>query len=174
MDTRSFFEYLERRAASDTSVIATLRRAQAYDPGSYAAAFPIVEPFTRGLSERDRRTVYLVAGQWANAQRRGTGAAMSMPVALHRVQKSTASASVEARFVSLLDADADELVWRLRHVVSLVSSEGLAIDWPDLLQDLLRWGAPNRFVQQAWARRFWQEPTGGPSEPASVTSESAQ
>jgi len=156
MNTHAFFEYLARRAEVDTSVVATLRRSLMSDPGTFAEAFPLVEPFTQGVSERERRTVYLAAGLWASAQRRESGPALPLPSAMAKLRHDTGSASTEARFVALLDADEDELVWRLRHAINLTSSAGLALDWPALLQDLLRWTAPARFVQQQWARQFWQ------------------
>jgi CRISPR system Cascade subunit CasB len=61
----------------------------------------------------------------------------------------------ERRFVQLLDSDADELAWRLRQIIQLVASQGVTLDWPALLDDLLRWGSPYRSVQTRWARTFW-------------------
>lgn len=156
MDCQEFFDALRRRADADSSVIATLRRSQAFEPGAFAPAFPLIESHTHGLSEASRQTVYLAAGLWATAVRRESGPGLSLPEAMARLQRDTGSKSIEARFVSLLDADPDELVWRLRHVVALAASAGLALSWPDLLQDLLNWRSPHRYVQQRWARQFWQ------------------
>lgn len=156
MNTHAFFEFLARRAEADTAVVSTLRRSLSFDPGTFAAAFPMVEPFTRGFSERDRRTVYLTAGLWASAQRRESGSPIALAVAMDRVARESGSSSVESRFVALLDADTDELVWRLRHAVALTASSSIAIDWSDLLKDLLNWESPTRYVQRKWARMYWQ------------------
>jgi len=169
MNTHAFFESLARRADTDTSVVATLRRSLSFDPGAFPPAFPFVEPFTRGLSERDRRTVYLAASLWASAQRRESGPPSALPSALYRVQSETGSSSIESRFVGRLDADADELVWRLRHAVALTSASGFALDWPGVLDDLLQWGAPSRHVQRRWARQFW----GNPDETESGSTDNA-
>jgi CRISPR type I-E-associated protein CasB/Cse2 len=57
--------------------------------------------------------------------------------------------------VQLLDSDADELAWRLRQIIQLVASQGVALDWPALLSDMIGWGHPDRYVQTKWARFFW-------------------
>lgn len=164
MDTSAFFAALTRAAESDTRVVATLRRSLAEDPGAFAAAYPIVEPLIYGISEHQRRTVYLAAGLWAVAQRRTSGASISLVEALRRTSSRSESGGAERRLIGLLDADSDELVWRLRQAVQLVAADGQALDWPRLLDDLLSWQHPTRRVQQRWAREFWrcqaeEEPT---------------
>jgi len=154
MDTAAFFSYLNRRADADTSVVATLRRSASHEPGSDPRAYPLIERWTAALSERDRQMVYLAASCWAIAARRTSGTAKSLPQVLRHI-RAAGSNSIEARFTTLLDADPDELRWRLRQTISLVSSTGAAIDWPQLLDDLLRWNLPSRSVQSKWARQFW-------------------
>ena len=154
MDTAAFFSYLNRRSEADTSVVATLRRSASHDPGTDPRAYPLIERWTAALSERDRQTVYLTASCWAIAARRTSGTAKSLPQVLRHI-RAAGSNSIEARFTALLDADPDELRWRLRQAISLVSSTGAAIDWPLLLDDLLRWNLPSRSIQSKWARQFW-------------------
>lgn len=164
MDTNAFFNYLKRRAETDSSIVAVLKRAAAQDPGMFPPAYPIVEPFTGALHENDRRLVYLAAGLWALAVRKGSGQPVGLPEAFKRLATSPdGSKSVEARFVALLDADADELAWRLRQAVTLVASTGIAIDWPALLQDLLRWRWQSRQVQRRWAKVFWRQDRAEPA-----------
>src|SRR4051794_33883480 len=123
MDTRAFFAGLRRRAQTDTSVVATLRRSLGEEPGTYAPSFPLVEPLVAGQHDGSRRMVYLAAGLWALTQRRGEGDPLPLPAAMHTVASRRGSASIEQRFVALLDAEGDELVWRLRHAVQLLASE---------------------------------------------------
>jgi CRISPR system Cascade subunit CasB len=158
MDTTAFFDYLRRRAEADTSIVAILKRSAAQDPGMFPPAYPVIEPFVAGLHEGDRRLVYLVAGLWALVARKGEGGApIGLADAFRRLAMSAeASRNIEARFVALLDADVDELGWRLRHAIMLIASKGSAIDWPALLQDLLGWRRPSRQVQRNWARIFWR------------------
>lgn len=171
MDSQAFFSALTRAAESDTRVVATLRRSLAEEPGAFAAAFPVIEPLLHGVGERQRRTAYLAAGLWALAQRRTSGAPVSLSEALRRTAARSDSGGAERRMTGLLDADSDELVWRLRQAIQLVVADGQALDWPRLLNDLLSWQDPQRWVQQRWAREFWRrqaedEPTASASDAA--------
>jgi len=159
LNPEAFFDVLTRRAEADTRVVATLRRSLGESPGTYPPCFPWIEPFAGQLGDRSRSIVYLAAGLWGLAQRRESGAPVSLPEALYRIGQRRESGSIERRFVALLDADGDELVWRLRHAVQLVASEGLALNWPRLLSDLLAWHYPERRVQQRWAREYWRHAT---------------
>ena len=163
--TTEFFTALQKRSESDTSVVATLRRSLMFEPGTDARAFPLIEGWissdwtSSDWSDRRRRTVYLVAGLWAQVVRQGRGKCMSFPEAMRRVRDSEKSSSIEKRFAALLDADADdELRWRLRSALTLVASKGITLDWPCLLEDLLRWHYRGRRVQARWARTFWGSP----------------
>jgi CRISPR system Cascade subunit CasB len=168
MDTQAFFAALTRAADSDTRVVATLRRSLAEEPGAFPAVFPVVEPLLHGIGERQRRTAYLAAGLWGLAQRRTGGAPVSLVEALRRTAARSDSGGAERRLTGLLDADSDELVWRLRQAVQLVVADGHAIDWPRLLDDLLSWQHPQRWVQQRWAREFWRrQAEDETAEPAS-------
>ena len=61
----------------------------------------------------------------------------------------------EKRFIDLLDTDREELPYKLRQAITLIGRDGVGLDWVRLIQDLDRWGGPNRRVQQDWARGFW-------------------
>jgi CRISPR system Cascade subunit CasB len=75
--------------------------------------------------------------------------------------------SAQKRFVALLDSHADDLPHRLRQAVGLARSKNAAIDWLQLLTDLLRWDSENRTVQTRWARAYWkQAPSEEAGEPA--------
>ncbi|MCY4235882.1 MAG: type I-E CRISPR-associated protein Cse2/CasB [Cyanobacteria bacterium MAG CAR2_bin_4] len=157
--SRSFFDHLQKRSESDSSAVGTLRRSLMFDPGTDSRAFPLVEHWTNGKTPRDRGTIYLAAGLWAQVVRRqGQGKPMLFPDAMRRVRDKHKSDSIEKRFATLLDADPDELRWRLRSALTLVASQGTALAWPDLLDDMLKWHYSDRRVQTQWARHFWGEP----------------
>ncbi len=164
MNSETLFAKLAQQASEDTAVIATLRRSSSYDAGLYPPAFPFLEPYVHGLSDWQRKAVYLVAACWAQSARRDSEADLgkrtkgeALPVAIRtlRNHQSTASKSIEQRFIALLDADADELQWRLRHLTSQLSAAGISVDWPALLKDLWAWNSSQRYVQIRWARHFW-------------------
>lgn len=165
MNEVEFFKQLLENAKKDTAVVASLRRSAAYDPGLYPPVFRYVEPYIHNLSEWRRTATYLAAAYWALSIRMGRDVVMdntlpeahSLPKALRVLQSRSADTTktIESRFQALLDADSDELQWRLRHLTSQLSAAGIAIDWPSLLKDLRDWLHPQRRVQVHWARQFW-------------------
>lgn len=165
---------LEERAASDSAVLAALRRSASYNPGLYPPAFPYVEPLIYGHGEWRRQATYLTAACWAKSRRQrdatDLGRGQSLATALRTLNQDPtnlyASKNIEKRFTALLDADADELPWRLRQITAVLDAAAIAIDWPSLLADLWRWNHPDRLVQVRWARQFW-----APTRPSEKESE---
>ena len=65
--------------------------------------------------------------------------------------------STEKRFVTLLDADSDQLPNRLRQMIALLKEQ--AIDFDALLKGLLYWNDDQKRTQNAWARDFYRNMT---------------
>jgi len=155
-------EWLEDLSKKDTKVRAVLRRSLAFEPGKCVPAFPYVEPFLKNEENSWRREMfYLVAGVWAAHWREGrAGAPMSLPKACAAYQAESKSASTERRFISLLDADRDQLPHRLRQMVALLKDYNL--DFASLLRDektktgLLNWLDPQKRSQIAWAHEYYK------------------
>jgi CRISPR system Cascade subunit CasB len=63
---------------------------------------------------------------------------------------------LERRFTVLLSAHVDDLPFYLRQAISFLKSKEVAVNWNQLLSDLLNWDHPDHFVQKAWARSFWE------------------
>jgi len=148
-----FIEHLRRLAhpeTGDTGAMAALRRSLAFEPGTYAKSFPYVEPFVSG-DGWPRKALYLAAGLFAEHQKHQP----SRPFArvLAEVKQERGSESLEQRFLALLDADEDQIAYRLRQNVRLVSE--YPFDWVGFTKDLLNWFHPDRFVQVNWARDYF-------------------
>jgi CRISPR system Cascade subunit CasB len=175
-DAFTVIQKLEEQAASNTAVVAILRRSASYNPGLYPPAFPYVEPLIYGQGEWRRQASYLTAACWAKSRRQRGEAhpadAQSLPIALRRLcldpKNPQNSKNIEKRFTTLLDADPDELPWRLRQMTAVLDAASIAIDWTSLLSDLWRWNHPERYVQLRWARLFWS-----PSNAASKKSDAS-
>jgi len=152
----AYLDWLENINKQDGRVRAMLRRSLAFDPGAFPAAYPYVEPFLKDEDGHWRRQVhYLVAALWAThwkAGRTGSIQPIGKAAALH--QLASRSVSTERRFVTLLDADADELPYGLRQMVTLLKEQ--ALDFDALLDDLLRWQSPDKRIQNLWARQFYR------------------
>ena len=65
--------------------------------------------------------------------------------------------STEKRFITLLDADPDELPHRLRQMVALLKDCNL--DFEALLAGLLSWNNDRKRTQNQWARDFYRNLT---------------
>jgi CRISPR system Cascade subunit CasB len=169
MHPDEFFQELAQLAEADSAVVAVLRRSASYDPGLYPPAFPSIEPYVHGLGNWQRKATYLAAACWAQGTRRNHGEGLAFPVAARtlRNHQSMGSKSIEQRFTALLDADSDELQWRLRHLTTQLAAAAIPMDWPALLKDLWAWNSQTRYVQIKWAREFWSTP------PAKSTTKSA-
>jgi len=151
-----FIEWLEKLNATDTKVRAVLRRSLAFDPGKFVLAYPYVEPFIKDEENSWRREVYyLVAGLWAAHWREGRSEA-PMPIgkACAIYQTDSGSTSAERRFITLLDADRDQLPHRLRQMIALLKKQ--AIDFDGLLKGLLYWNDDQKRTQNTWAREFYR------------------
>ncbi|MDA8141204.1 MAG: type I-E CRISPR-associated protein Cse2/CasB [Desulfobacteraceae bacterium] len=152
-----FIEWLEDLNKKDSKVRAVLRRSLSFDPGKFVPAYPYVEPFVKDEDNGWRREVfYLVAGVWAAYRRDDqTGAPMHIGKACAAYYQSrNKTKSVEGRFISLLDADSDQLPHRLRQMIALLKE--YAIDFDDLLKGLLYWHDDQKRTQNGWARDFYQ------------------
>lgn len=77
------------------------------------------------------------------------------------------SDGVKRRLAALLDAEDQQVNFRLRQLVRLVDGHRRAIDWPRLLDDLLRWDYADRRTQRAWARSYYGASAGkAPDQPS--------
>jgi len=168
-----FIEWLEEISEKDSRVRAVLRRSLAFAPGCFPPAYPYVEPFLKNEENTWRREMfYLVAGLWALHRLEGRmGARMPLGTAcadfdsekrkkLSRDDRRKLT-STEQRFIALLDADREQLPYRLRQMVSLLKDFNL--DFEALLWDsetktgLLNWNDEQKHTQNRWARDFYRK-----------------
>lgn len=61
----------------------------------------------------------------------------------------------DRRFEVLLDADADQVPFRMRQIIRLLNAAEIPVNWNQLLEDLTRWNHPNRYIQEKWARAYY-------------------
>ena len=64
----------------------------------------------------------------------------------------------ERRFRTLLETSLEDLRSPLTAMVRLMKSKGIPIDYSQLLVDLKYWEHPDQFIQDKWARAFWNAP----------------
>ncbi len=167
----AFIEWLEGINKKNTKVRAVLRRSIAFDPGAFVPAYPYIEPFIKDEDNNWRRKMlYLVAGLWAMHWREDQkGKPLSLGKACAAYQITSESASIEHRFITLLDSDCSQLPHRLRQMIALIKEQ--AIDFEGLLKGLLYWNNDEKRTQNAWARDFYREMDQGMKINAKKTEE---
>jgi CRISPR system Cascade subunit CasB len=83
------------------------------------------------------------------------GGAGDLGASLRQTRKSKNSKGLDRRMEILLDADGAQLPYRLRQAIHLLRANRVRVNWPQLLEDLLYWTHPNRFVQRRWAQSYF-------------------
>lgn len=85
---------------------------------------------------------------------------------LQRARQASNSKGMDRRVEILLDADANQLPFRLRQAIRYLKASEVRVNWSSLLEDLLDWAKPGRRVQQRWARAYFADtkPETSPTE----------
>lgn len=109
----------------------------------------------RGIPPLREQTYFLVATLYPLAESGGTG---DLGAALRQCRRKSNAQGLDRRVEVLLDADETQLPFRLRQAVSYLHSSRTRVNWAQLLEDLLLWNHPKRFIQQKWARSYFVQP----------------
>jgi CRISPR system Cascade subunit CasB len=110
-----------------------------------------------GVPEWQHETYFLAATLYPLADGGGSG---DLGATLRRARSSRNAKGIDRRVMALLDADESQLAYRLRRAIFFLQSNRVRIHWQALLQDLLAWNAPSRYVQRRWAQSYFQaDPT---------------
>lgn len=147
-----FVSYLEKHA-DDRAMLADLRRGLGRDVGEVSGMFPYVVPFVRNYYEED--TLYLIASLFALHPTSAHGGNMGEHLRQYAGVVGDDTATTR-RFVQLLRQHRDALDAPLRQHISLLKSKDVAVNWHQLIRDLLGWDYPSRSVQKQWAKAYWQ------------------
>jgi CRISPR system Cascade subunit CasB len=105
-----------------------------------------------GVSHYQEEVYFLVATLFPLAEGGGKG---DFGNHLVIAQNSKNSKGLDRRVEILLDADLNQLHFRLRQSVHFLQSCRVHVNWVQLLDDLLQWNHPDRFIQQRWARSYF-------------------
>lgn len=148
----AFFERLSRLDAGGR---ARLKRsagqplAEARD--ALGLFFSVLPP---GVPEYQHEMYFLAATLYPLAE---SGAQGDLGASLRRARQAKNSKGMDRRVESLLDADASQLPFRLRQAIQYLRSNRVRVNWSRLLDDLLGWTHPDRYVQRRWAQSYFAE-----------------
>jgi CRISPR system Cascade subunit CasB len=159
--SQDFIAYLANLQDRDRRPLAELRRSLSFAPGTYPPAYPYVERFVGRqdhANDSSRLALYLVAGLYATHPELSDN---SLAYALGQLMSLRESDSIEKRFIALLSADAENVHYYLRQIVSLLAADGLGVNYAALLNDLRVWlnphgGDQRDRIRQRWARDFYR------------------
>lgn len=152
-------EKLVRRedGAKDRATLAQLRRGLGKPPKAAMEMYPFLGQF---LSENPSKTrenaVFIVAALFAYYPDAKTDVG-NLGASLRHLKDD--SGSMERRFVALLNAETEDLPEYLRHIVGLLKSKEIPINWEQLFKDVQGWSSDKGWVQKNWARSFWAAPS---------------
>lgn len=108
-----------------------------------------------GLSVTQEEAYFLAATLYPLAEGGSKG---NLGDSLRRARDLKNHKGLDRRVEILLDADATQLPFRLRQAIKFCKSNRVSVNWQQLLQDLLQWKHPKRFVQKQWARAYFALP----------------
>jgi CRISPR system Cascade subunit CasB len=142
---------LAKEGQEDRGALADLRSGLGKEPGEMARVHKHVVPYLPEKSYDDR-WYYVTATLFGSFSKHQNGQSLGSAFRPLRAK----SESIEARFVALLNAHAEDLDNHLRHVISLLKTNEEPLDWFTLFDDLLHWDYPEGYVQLRWARDFYK------------------
>ncbi|MFQ3659692.1 MAG: type I-E CRISPR-associated protein Cse2/CasB [Anaerolineae bacterium] len=139
------------------AMLAALRRGLGMPPGEAPDMLPFVVPFVNysGWSETVAYVIASLFGLHPSHTPSGNMGAHVRRLAPN--PKEDGNEAVERRFTALLRADAADLEYPLRQMISLLKSNDIPVNWHQLMSDVLQWNDPERRrnVVRRWASSFW-------------------
>jgi CRISPR system Cascade subunit CasB len=152
-----FIKHLQTLAKpdqEDRAALAALRRAVSGNPRYIFDTFQYIGAYLPSQPQAQDDYV-LVAALFAyhpqGCEEGNMGAHFAALSAVNPERKQ----ALERRFSAILKAHPDDLAYHLRAAVSLLKSNGIPVNWRQLLYDMRHWGYFDRFVQRDWATAFW-------------------
>ena len=153
----------------DPRVIEFCKRLERLDPGerarlkrnagrTLAEAHKVMGLFFRllpaNVPPNQRKIYFMLATLYPLTDGGGEG---NLGRALARARDAKSAQGLDRRVEILLDANERQLAFRLRQAVRFLYSKRVAVHWPQLLQDLLAWDHPRRYVQENWAQAYFSQ-----------------
>lgn len=116
----------------------------------------VLGPFFRclphGVSVRRHDDYFLVATLFPLA---GESELRNFGMTMRRMRTESNKAGLDRRMEALLDADRQQLPFRLRQIVRLAHANRVGVNWAQLLHDVIFWEGKERWVQKKWAMSYF-------------------
>ncbi len=142
------------------AVMAELRRGLGQPPGLAPTVGRYVQPFlTLEDGEKREEAYYLIASLFGSHPSPTGSGNMGQHFARLWAGEKEPPDNIARRFNILLAADWDTLPDYLRQAIGLLKANAspVAVNWAQLLDDVLGWEHPDGKVQLRWSRAFWRK-----------------
>jgi len=142
------------------AVMAELRRGLGQPPGLAPTVGRYVQPFlTLEDGEKREEAYYLIASLFGLHPSLAGSGNMGQHFARLWAGEKEPPDNIGRRFNILLSADWDTLPDYLRQAIGLLKANAspVAVNWAQLLDDVLKWEYSDGKVQLRWSRAFWRK-----------------
>lgn len=155
---RSFTKFIKDKILGFPAGRAAMKRVLRGDHQSIINAFRYVAPFHP--KEGWEESVYMLVGALMALHPKSLNedgdCGLDFGCSMAILANQTYGKGPDRRFETLLRIQSfDILRDRLRTLVMLLKRDGIGVDWPLLLRDLLEWNSDDRHVQKDWARSYY-------------------
>ncbi|NJK59595.1 MAG: type I-E CRISPR-associated protein Cse2/CasB [Oscillatoriales cyanobacterium SM2_1_8] len=154
-----YLTYVENRLKRDTGTKADLKRALSGEEKHLRATYPVLLPLLTGISQQQQEVWIFVASLsafYSQTIPKEFSKQSNFGHSCFALQKKTNSNGVERRFRALLDTSLADIQTPIASLVRQMKSKGVSLHYPQLLADLNQWEHPDQYIQDRWARSFWQ------------------
>ena len=164
-------KWLLEESGDGRAAMANLRRGLGKPPGvAHEMDKYVLSKLPAEANQRQEEACYLVAALFARwhqgkdkaeiAEQGNLGTSLQELVGRYAAEgtdRDEVEKRLEKHLNALLNAHRDDLPGHLRRVVSLLKSEGIPVNWAQLLSDIQFWSTEDHAVQHSWAKGFWIE-----------------
>jgi CRISPR type I-E-associated protein CasB/Cse2 len=163
----------------DSGVEATLKRTLTGEPRHQRASYPIIIPVILHEFDEEEAQYHLEQWLWVTGflayypQDINPESKLTFGDSARQLKTEDSSKGPERRFRSLLETSLEDLRSPLTAMVRLMrsSKKKVVISYPQLLVDLSRWEHPDQYIQDKWARAFWNAPKSSDASQANDSSD---
>uniref|UniRef100_B8HWI0 CRISPR-associated protein, Cse2 family n=1 Tax=Cyanothece sp. (strain PCC 7425 / ATCC 29141) TaxID=395961 RepID=B8HWI0_CYAP4 len=155
---RRFLQAVSGRTCKDNGAKADFKRALSGEPEHLRKVYPFVLPYIGSTSEWEQEHIWIPVAclsVYYPQPIREAKKQKNFGYSGRGLANATSSKGVDRRFRALLDLALVDIKSPLTALVRQMRSKEVAIDYPKLLADLRQWEHPNQYVQDQWARAFW-------------------
>lgn len=147
-----FISYLET-LIDNRAALAELRHGLGRPPGESPGMYPYVIPFIHNPYHEEM--YYLIASLFAlHPSHLRTASNMGNHLYAYAQAVGDADATTR-RFTHLLRQRRNTLQIPLRQHISMLKAKEIAVNWHQLMRDVLGWDHEDHYVQKRWASAFW-------------------